>query len=384
MTKFSVDLKTKIIADDTQVFFARAGEQGHLFEQVLATKAIGPDLPALGLDLSKGLDNETHLIAKINRARKIRGWCQSSAAQRAAEAPPTTNINSYSNDKKSSGHAQIEGVVSAYFQDMRAGDILIIPNPSIVGNALIVELLPLGKKTTKIPGVRRFDGFDFDGRPFGHFRQVPMTEIPRHIIEISRRPGVVARITLPQIRERLFELCYDDYSLDDIFSSKITTTKPEFRPFDANVLNAFVQMVAYNFERLEEGAAADKLIGLKEAAFLLDQEPGLAVKIDINSPGHMSIIDRSIAPLVAGALFAILASVGFDSAAIAQDTIEVIVQNSQIDAALDLCSAQVSQRTNAMLQLMPEADFQELCNLLRETVDATGAKTSVTAKPTED
>jgi hypothetical protein len=291
------------------------------------------------------------------------------------------NLGSYSNTKRSSGHFQFEYIAKSYFEEMKKGDVLVIPGPNIVGDALLVELLPLPDKMVRIPGSGRYEGFDFDARPFGHVQRVPMTELPRHIIEISRKPGAVAALPQPLIRNRIFDLTFNDYSLDDVFSSRISTTKPDFRPFDANVLNAFLQMIAHNVAILEDGGPEHRLIGLSEAAFRMADDDSLEVKIEIHSPGYLSMIARSLTPLVAGAVLAVLTSVSFDPTALAQTNLEIVVANSKIDRALDVCSQPVSQLTQDLLRFLPEDKFREMCDLLQETTTKTGASTSVTATP---
>lgn len=376
MTKFKIDLKTKIIAADTDVYLARAGKRGHLFEQVLTSRAIGPDLPNLGIDLSNGFDEEKNLVAKINRSRSLSRWIQSPVASRG-DRPPK-NLGDYDNEKKQSGHAQIEGIVKTYFKDMKAGDVLVIPNPALFGEAILAEVLPMGAHPQSIPGAKRYDGFAFEGRKFGHFKMVRMMDLPRAVVELARAPTGLAKIADRRVKNRIFEMCFTDFSMDDVFSSQIITTKPEFHPFDANVLNAFVRMVAQNVELLQNDGDDAQLKSLVEAAFVTGVE-GPSVKININSPGHLAIIDRSIVPLVTGAVLGILVHVGFDAQAIAQTAVEVEVTNSRIDAALDVCSEEVGRLTQNMLRFLPtaEAEFQQTCELLRQTHDATGASSNM-------
>ena len=177
-------------------------------------------------------------------------------------------------------------------------------------------------------------------------------------------------------------MCFTDFTLDDVFSSQIIMTKPEFRPFDANVLNAFVRMIAQNVELLQNEGEDAHLKGLVEAAFAKGED-GLSVKISINSPGHLAIIDRSVIPLVAGAVLGILVVVGFDPQAIAQNTVEVEVSNSRVEAALDVCSEEVGRLTQSMLRLMPDDVFQQACDLLRRTHETTGAESNVAVEKEE-
>ena len=376
MTKFKIDLKTKIIGADTDVYLARAGKRGHLFEQVLMTQAIGPDLPNLGIDLSNGFDEEKNLVAKINRSRSLSRWIQSSVESRGDRT--SKSLGDYDNEKKRSGHAQIEGIVKTYFKDMKAGDVLVIPNPALFGEAILAEVLPIETHPQSIPGAKRYEGFAFEGRKFGHFRMVRMMDLPRSVIELARAPTGLAKIPDKRVKNRIFELCFTDFSMDDVFSSQISTTKPGFHPIDANVLNAFVRMVAQNVELLQNDGEDAQLKNLVEAAFVTGVK-GPSVKININSPGHLAIVDRSIVPLVTGVVLGILVSVGFDAQAIAQTEVEVEVTNSRIDAALDVCSEEVGRLTQNMLSFLPkaEAEFKQTCELLRQTHEATGASSNV-------
>lgn len=379
MTRFRVDLKTKIIPNDARVFLARAGKNGHMFQQVLEHRAIGPDLPMLGLDLRNGLNGDPNVEAKVKRARAFSSWLRQPSEARSER--PSESVNDYHVATKRAGHAQIDGIVRSYFQDLKAGDVLVIPNPSYFGDAIIAELLPVGDTVVKIPGTRRFEGFDFDGRRFGHFKKIKMSNLPRSVIDLAKAPTGLAEIKAPIVKRRVFELGYDDFVLDDEFVSRIITTKREFTSFDGNVLNALVTMVAENVSRLESEGTDAHLLGLVQAAFEQLDHDDLQVKIDINSPGFLAVFDRSVVPLVIGAVLSVLVSVGFDTTAFAQDTV-VEVTNSGATGVADVCSQEVGRLTESMLRLLStaEEEFQRTCALLHEAHENTGARTNVTVE----
>lgn len=379
MTRFSVDLNTKVIPEDTRVFMARAGKQGHLFQQVLEQRAIGPDLPMLGLDLRNGLEGDPNVEAKVKRARAFSSWLRKS--QNARGERPSENVNDYHDAARRAGHAQIDGIVRSYFQELREGDVLVIPNPSYFGEAIIAELLPIGNSVVAIPGARRFEGFEFDGRRFGHFRRVGMAQLPRSVVDLAKAPTGLAEIRDPLVKRRIFELGYDDFVLDDRFMSRIFTTKRDFTSFDGNVLNSLVTMVAENVDRLETDGEDAQLLSLVQAAFEQLDHNDLQVKIAINSPGYLAVVDRSVVPLVIGAMLSVLASVGFDATAFA-DEIVVDVTNTKTAQVADVCSYEVERLTESMLRLLSTAedDFQRTCGLLREAHENTGARTNVTVE----
>lgn len=379
MARFRVDLNTKIIPNDARVFLARAGKQGHMFEQVLQYSAIGPDLPMLDVDLRNGLEGDPNIEAKVKRARAFSSWLRQPSASRGRR--PSESINDYHDANRRPGHAQIDGIVRSYFQDLNAGDVLVIPNPSYFGDAIIAELLPIGNSVVKIPGTRRFEGFEFDGRRFGHFNQVKMAALPRAVIDLAKAPTGLAAIKSPVAKRRIFELGYDDFVLDDEFVSRIFTTKSDFTSFDGNVLNALVTMVAENVGRLQADGADALLLGLVQAAFKQLDHGDLQVKIDITSPGFLAVFDRSVVPLVICTVLSVLVSVGFDPEAFAQDTV-VEVTNSRGAQVAHLCSQEVGRLTESMLKLLStaEEEFQRTCDLLREAHDNTGARTNVTVE----
>jgi len=373
LSTFKIDLKTKIIADDTRAFITRAGAKGHLFAQVARRKAIAPDLPNLGLDLREGLAGDKQLVAKINRSRALKTWIQSSKMERGA--PPTSNINSYSNEHKPTGHGQIEGFIQKFFEEIRKGDVVVIPHPSPYGKAIIAELGPIPKAPIKLDGMGRFEGYTYDGRPFKHFVEIPMTRLPRAIIDVTQMPGAVAEIKDRRVRDFIFTKCYPNYVLDDVFSSRISTTKQEFKPLDAAVLNAFITMISHNIAILEEDGDTSKLIGLEKAAFLDLDDGAPDVRMVINSPGYIDTIARTIAPLVTSAMLAIIIGGNFDAGAIAQDVV-VNVTNSGAEPQ-DLCNVEVSRLTETMLKFLPEEEFKRSCELLKEAHESTGANSDV-------
>ncbi|WCK01550.1 hypothetical protein [Agrobacterium tumefaciens] len=375
MTNFKVDLKTRIISDDTRVFLARAGKKGHLFTRVEEAKAIGPDLPDLDLNLTADFIDSDLLDSKIKRSRILKAWLTTSPSSRGGRPPQT--LAAYRNVSKSPGHAQIAGIVKGYFVDVKEGDILVIPNPNNFSKAIIAEALPISAGVKKIPGMERFEGYEFDGRKFGYSKLVPMASLPRSVIELTQAPTGFAEIHNAHVKQRIFSLGFDDYIMDSEFAARIITTKPDFKPFDNNVLSALITMVAENIERLQHGASEPDLVGLREAAFLTLDDGDLQVKININSPGSLLVLAKSIAPLVISTILGVLVAVNFDASAFTNST-TIEVTNSRVLGVADVCSAEVQQVTEAMLQfLSSDAEFKKSCALLKQAHAQTGAHSNV-------
>lgn len=378
MLSFNVDLNAKVIGADVRVFLARAGKSGHLFQQVAMTEAIGPDLPNLGVDLRLGLAGDADLEAKIKRSRAISGWLRQSNTARANA--PSMNLEDYRVKRRTPGYAQIDGIVKSYFSDLRSGDVLVIPNPSYFGDAIIAEVGPLGDSPTKIPGAGKFEGYFFDGRAFVYFKRVKMAKLPRAVIDLAKAPTGFAEIKDPRVKRRIVELGYDDFVFDTEFFGRIRTNKEDFSSFDGNVLGAFISMVAENVTRLEGEGDQAEIINIVSAAFMQFDRNEFQVKIDINSPGVFTVIDRSVIPLVICSVLSILQAVDFNAAAFADET-KVTARNGKGSQAVQLCT-DVGRLTESMLRLMTSAEeeFKKTCELLKAAHENTGAKSNVSVE----
>ncbi|MEP1522453.1 hypothetical protein [Ascidiaceihabitans sp.] len=371
--KFRVDLNTHVIRNDVRVFVAAAGRNGQLYEMFERHSAVGPELPNLNLDLRNGLDNEPNLIAKINRGREISKWAWSSAHGRS-EAP-SVDLKDYDNDKKKPGHAQIEGVVQRYFSTMLDGDVVVIPSKSFYGFAIIAELGPIVENSAvQMKGTGRYEGYSFEGRPFVHIRKVPMKAIPRRIVDISKTPSALAEISESRVLKSVLDLLYDEFVFDDQFSGRIQTTKQEFGSFDNAVLNALVNVVAVNLEAIEAGNTK-ALISFDDAVFCLIDGESPMLRIDIQSPGYMRIIARSITPLVTTVLLSVLSQTAI---ADVSDASEIVIEVVNGTAELqELCSVPVGHMAQQLLNLMEDSEFERVCELVAKTVERTGARTNI-------
>ncbi len=376
MTRFRLDLNTKIISHESRVFLARAGQKGHMFEQVSRKRAIGPDLPMLDIDLRGGFAGDQDAEAKIKRARAISEWLRTGPGKRKGR--PSENLDDYRFTPKHSWHSRIIGIVRSYFHGMNAGDVVVIPNPSQFGKAIVAELLPLGMAPVKIPGEGRFHGYEFDGRSFDHFKEVRMADLPKSVVDLAKVPTGLAEIKDSAIKRRVFNLCYDDYALGCEYVSCIRTTKREFSPFDGSVLSALVTMVAENVGILARNERDANVLGLTQAVFEDIESKDFRLKIKVSSPGYIEMYDRSVVPLVVCSVLALLAATRFDAMAFADES-EIEVFNSRSPELSNACNQEVKKLTEVLLFSLSRAedDFQRTCDLLRKTHDRTGTRTNM-------
>ncbi len=370
MTRFIVNLNYKPIPDYSEVYMARAGAGAHMFDQVLAHRAIGPDLPNLNLDLTHGFENEINLKEKIIRARNLSDRIRNKVVK---------------DDHSRREYSQLERVVRAFFHDIEEGDVFVIPssNKDFFGNAILAEALPLETSEYRLPGSEKFRDYWFQSRKFGHYSQKRKLDLPQDVLKSVRNRSPLDKISDLSVRKEIFEMCYTEFKFRDEFTSQIFTTKSELRLVDMNVLSAFVLMVERNIELMRMGA---NLQGLAASAFEIDS--GLDIKINTNSPIRFLIKSVSLTSLVVIAFFKVLADTDFDIHIGDRTNIEIVVNNAMVDngavnIALEQCNIEVSEITQNLLRLMPEDEFQEMCRLLRETHGVTGATNNASVEREE-
>lgn len=390
MLTFELDLNTKIISGSTQVYMARAGQGGHLFEEVRRLNAIGPDLPNLNLNLERGIHNEEHLKEKIERAREFRKWLQLPEDKKGLIPPQ--DLNHYVGKPVLRGHKRIVNIVKQYFDGLQENDLVIIPNPYVFNNVIIAEILPLSSENiVKLQGKNKFEGRYFDGRRFRNTKSVKISDLPRSIINIIRQPTALERIEDENVKNSIFALKYDNFAKEDLSVSRILTLKEDFDSFDNNVLSTLATMVANNVQQLDSGEKEEtlKLFNLVESAFKQLESEEFRIKIDIHSPGFFAAYDKTITPLVMTAFFAVLTAANFDARAFEQEfTVESF--NSQGESSTeeyrtltDFCNQQVMRKTEIMLRIMSaqaQLDFRDTCNLLQQLHENTGATTKMSVE----
>ena len=78
MPKIEVDLRTRMIPKDDQVFLARPGRQYRLYAAFVAEKEVGPELPGLEIISGRPIKDQlivtAVLIASANRVEASEAW----------------------------------------------------------------------------------------------------------------------------------------------------------------------------------------------------------------------------------------------------------------------------------------------------------------------
>lgn len=142
--------------------------------------------------------------------------------------------------------------------------------------------------------------------------------------------------------------------------------KPEFTTTDDLYIQAFLNFVAANSRRIDEGG---KLLPIHQAAFEHLGDHALELQSNINSPGFLNLISSKVAPLVASALFMLAISVGPEAVDAAENGL-ITIGNS-LDAG-DPCTVAVAEEVVEHLRLLGIEKWTEACEIARQVRESTG------------
>jgi hypothetical protein len=306
------------------------------------------------------------------RSVAIRRWYTS--GQREV-VKPERDVEAYERRAADRATSQFLRVVRAYFDDLKKGDLVIVPPINFRGMAEIGELIGKPNDVTKLL-VPRYPGEPLFGREVRWLGSIPKAELPAQALDALQKPTTIFLLTRrawPQI----FRRAYGAYSTTDEYSSRFEITSEKFRTTDDFYIQAFFNFVVANSKAVDE--SQPEMQSFREAAFadLRGIAPDLFT--NVNSPGGISLKSATITPIVIAAMLAIAVFVGpaaVDAAANGQITF-----GNSMAPPDDPCVAQVSEQVVTQLTLLGYDKWAEACQYVKEAAERTGVSSSVVVKP---
>ncbi|WP_204165166.1 hypothetical protein [Methylobacterium radiodurans] len=131
-----IDLRSRSISPQHNVYFVRPGKNYHLYQPFVHSEAIIADLPFLELQRGVALEEQASVINRIHRSRAIRNWYRGDREN----AFPSRDLSVYPDNVRDLGISQLKSVVERYFSEAKKGDLVLVIPGSITSDAYIGEL----------------------------------------------------------------------------------------------------------------------------------------------------------------------------------------------------------------------------------------------------
>lgn len=371
MPEIHVDLNTRIIRDDHEVFLARPGKQCRMYSQFVEHQKVGPELPGLGLVSGVPIDEQPELYKKVRRSIALRKWIEKN---RPDGQKPSLDLNDYENKNSASVAAHIS-TIRAYFETAKKGDFAIVFPHSYMNDAFIYEFSSEPLEITTLPNAWRYDSDDekIQGRSLKFISRIPKRNLNQSILETTRQLNTVATLGRSD-RDFIYEKSLNNFVNDDRFNSLLRIENAEYDLDNDIVIKSFMKYVAINYLNLEQGL---DFKSFKIAAFEDLGEVAPDIASEIHSPGYHKISSLLLIPLLYSVIFELASSVPADALLEAVEQGTITIGNSAAPDD-DECTARIHDETLRWFRMRGiDEDWPEACRLSAETARSLGASTDV-------
>ncbi|MBY3260384.1 hypothetical protein HFO15_01715 [Rhizobium laguerreae] len=366
----NIDIHTKRITSDTRIFVARPGAKYRFYELFVDRNFVGPDLPGLDLPEFDNLQDIEDLDARVKRSVAYRRYFLRGEND---VQEPAIDIRNYLDAPDDQAFSQFIRVVRAYFDNMKVGDLVIVPPVNFRGQAQIGELTA-GPSVVKTLGVAIYPGMPLTGRNVRWLASMEKAKLPSQTLDALQKPSPLFLLTR-DAWAAVFRRAYGSYVTDVEYGSRFEITSERYQTVDDFNIQAFFNFVAANTDRVANGR--EDLLNFQRGAF---SAQGVAPDLytNVNSPGGLSLKSAVVTPIVIAVMLTLAVTVGPDAFAAAMEG-TITFGNSQAPAG-DACVAEVGSQVVTQLKLLGYDLWAEACQHARTAAANTGISTTVDIK----
>ncbi|MEY9100467.1 hypothetical protein ABIA24_003376 [Sinorhizobium fredii] len=364
-----IDIHTKHVGSDTRIFVVRPGGKYRFYKAFIDSNFVAPDLPGLDLPEFERIEEVKDLDARVNRSIAIRkNWLKS----QDADEDLSYELEDYEAGS-SRALSQFIRVASAYFGEMKQGDLVIVPPMAFRGRAEIGEL-------TSAPNIIRrmrvdiYGGDALMGRNVKWLASLEKSNLPAQTLDALQKPSPLFLLPRPAWAS-VFRRAYGSYTTDNEFGARFEITSDSYQTTDDFRIQAFFNFVAANTERVRRGEKG--VLSLRDGAFSAE---GVAPDLftNVNSPGGLSLKSLVSTPIVIAVMLTLAVTVG--PAAHSAAVNGQLKFGNSLAAANDPCVVEVDKQVVTQLTLLGYDRWAEACEIARSAAERTGITTTVEVK----
>jgi hypothetical protein len=265
--------------------------------------------------------------------------------------------------------------LSGYFEKLKRGDLVVVPPSAFSRETYIGEVVSEPTKYESVTAPQFYGNDALPGRRVRWLAQIEKRKLPSEILDALEHPTsiyLLARSQRPAIYAAAFGTYVDASRPDSEFIARFSIAEDGFTTETDLRLQAFFNFVAANYLAAETNGSVKRLIDV------LFQELGDAapeLRTNVNSPGHVDLVAKSIVPLVAAALFALAVNVG-RSAPEAAEANKIVIGNSKAGPD-DECTALVRAATLTQLKMLRLSEWPQACELAKLVAEQAGVTATV-------
>ena len=295
-----VDLRTPILTAQHKAYMARPGEASSYLPQFEAQGAIGPIFPGLQLrpgipiDAQEGIENAltwAHLVKSETKGEIGRRFQeQHNVIIRARHLQETFEAREWRREIAPPGmrpgtSRQYRAILKGYFERAQKGDLVVIPSQSYLEESLLAEFVGGPNDIVYMPLTHKGFTWEIPARRFRLLEKIEKRLLPPNFLRILEKPSAFVQIGESDTKS-LLEMAYGSFAVQQVYTSEIRVESGTLSPAVSSSL----------FRLLES------LVG--------DEEEDVAIHINMNSPGFIRIVTRTVKSFVYAVLLAIAVKYG--------------------------------------------------------------------------
>jgi hypothetical protein len=316
-----IDLKTRFLDRDHQVFLIHPGERKKFYEEVRAHEEIFLDIPGAALVIEDDEFYSLENIANLKLSRAIVKWHRSGAEK---EKEPSRLVSDYHDQAKrfltkrgaTKGFARLAAEADALYRRAKVGDLIVVAGTSYFSNVLIGEIVRRysSKSTARS---RLYPGERIPARSIRWLStNKKKLEFSEELIVLMQNMSAVTRLGNRDHKEEIYTAAYGQYVYADEAQLEIRIDKPKVDFKDLTDGNRFALYfaslhIAYTKNKVKEFLEIDNY----DVAITKYYDPDffLDVSIELSSPGVIYLGAKKALTVVAIGAFLALASASFSA-----------------------------------------------------------------------
>lgn len=365
----TLDIATRFVARDEDMFIVRPGEGFSLYQDFLKHNAIFLDFPDIRLDYGATPKRDA-LRQAVVRSIALREWHR---RLRQGQEPSRLPAD-YVDATKGRRVGRYVGAVERLYYKLKPGTIIVVPGPGYFSDVLIGEIID---SPTTVSDVSLYPGETLPARRVRWIGKKPKARFSPELRDRLQKPTPLMTIDR-SLRGEILEAAFDQYAIGDTFSARLRTTEADFSTLDDYNIQSFLNYVSGVLAAVDEGADGKKPMDMSAALRMLKANRDLVPELtaNINSPGALRLFAKKLLPIAAATMLAIATSGATDGIKNPAD-ISVNVTNSAV-AGDDPCALQVQEDVMAAIKMMDLDTWHQVCVQARDAAQSTGLATTIT------
>lgn len=350
----TIDIKARFIDDKAKVYILFPGPGYRYFNTMEQEEAVFLDIPGFPIFQTGDVPQRSDIIKSIVVSDRVRDW---HSHNRPLDKEPERRLDYVKDYNVTQWRQQFGAMVENFFNNIKLGDIIIVPGPKEESNVLFGEIIDAPGSSFAVQAPFYDDEY-IPARKVRWIQRIQRRGLPRWLDNKIPNQNPLRQIERSQY-QYIFDLMYERYYYDKRFAVKMRTESREFSALDSYLLNQVVLYITALHESLHDGhikdidkrSMSDVVSSIVFSSDIPEQ------RVIIQSPGFIVLDAKNVIPMVAGVFMAMSAA----TAGAGELPAPQIVNTSDQSQLSQQCVADIQDEVDKDIEMMGYRRWQELC-----------------------